>query len=407
LFADELQRDYVNNFFIGAGRSNATISILEFLLKSTTLFERFDTIVLSGDSGSGFRQTETLYFYSTIWEKYGKKVSVELLAPGHAWNMCDSHGGPLADMFVPINLAGDLITPEDACWAVEDSSLKNTTAYAHENPHERDINEDHCKVAKIMDFVSFRFSYNGADGKEMRTAGVCVAQQLSGSGRQQLFDMRSSERSAKRCSACQSNFQRPVFSHVEGEECPTEEARRGYIDPSVKEGEPAGVRNVSAAGRKRKPTSSSTQAPRKKRTKPGKPVPSSEECKENAEEPASPKQPTQPVEVGEMLLIAYDGVKCLVEALGMVGEDQFDAQFWGRTTGKSANRRFYPSWTDEDNEEQFMTDKKREELFEAQEHFNEEYLQITAPLAPLSFNDIVKRHFAYGIVIRVSVTQIL
>ena len=69
----QLQRHYVNNFFAGEHNSNATIAILDYLLSSTQTFQKFDTIFFSGDTGSGFRQCETLYYYSTLKRKYGKK----------------------------------------------------------------------------------------------------------------------------------------------------------------------------------------------------------------------------------------------------------------------------------------------------------------------------------------------
>jgi hypothetical protein len=47
--------------YFGKGTSFSTISMLDYLLGSTTVFENFDHIVLSGDTGSGLRQTETLY----------------------------------------------------------------------------------------------------------------------------------------------------------------------------------------------------------------------------------------------------------------------------------------------------------------------------------------------------------
>jgi hypothetical protein len=87
---DELQRFYIDNFYFGKGTSASTISILDYLLGSTNVFENFDHIVLSGDTGSGFRQTETMYYSSKVFHLYGKHMSIELLAPGHAGNMCDS-----------------------------------------------------------------------------------------------------------------------------------------------------------------------------------------------------------------------------------------------------------------------------------------------------------------------------
>ena len=187
---DELQRFYIDNFYFGKGTSASTISILDYLLGSTNVFENFDHIVLSGDTGSGFRQTETMYFYSKVFHLYGKHMSVELLAPGHAWNMCDSHGGHLSDLFAPLKMTNELVTPQDACNAVNSSSMTNTTAFMHENPHVRPAEEEHYKQVGITNYLSFQFAYSAADGTETHTEGVCVARELSGKDKWKVFDLR-------------------------------------------------------------------------------------------------------------------------------------------------------------------------------------------------------------------------
>jgi hypothetical protein len=49
-----------------------------------------DTIVLSGDTGNGYRAYEMLEELSTFFAKYGLKVTLMPLPPGHAWNRTDA-----------------------------------------------------------------------------------------------------------------------------------------------------------------------------------------------------------------------------------------------------------------------------------------------------------------------------
>ena len=99
-----LRRSYVDNFFSGPYGSETTIGILHYLFTSTTLFDKYSNITFSSDSGSGFRQSETLYYYSSLKSR-GKIINVQFLPPGHAFNMADSHGGHLSDVVCGTKMA--------------------------------------------------------------------------------------------------------------------------------------------------------------------------------------------------------------------------------------------------------------------------------------------------------------
>jgi hypothetical protein len=93
-----LRRTYIDNFFKGPHKAPQTIGILDFLLKSTSVFDQFDELFFSGDTGSGFRQDETIYYYTTLKGTYGKDVAAHFLAPWHAFSMANSHGGHVAEV---------------------------------------------------------------------------------------------------------------------------------------------------------------------------------------------------------------------------------------------------------------------------------------------------------------------
>jgi hypothetical protein len=68
-----------------------------------------------------------------------------------------------------------------------------------------------------------------------------VGSNLSGE-RGTLHDLRI-HKPRDRCKACELDQIRPIAAHAEGEECPAEKAASACIDPSVREGQEAGVRN--------------------------------------------------------------------------------------------------------------------------------------------------------------------
>jgi hypothetical protein len=103
-----LQRFYVDNFFQGSHKAPQTVGILDYLLRSTNVFDAFTEITLSGDTGSGFRQDESMWFYSTWKTTYGKSVNVDFLCPWHAFSMADSHGGRLAEIVAAEKAASEV-----------------------------------------------------------------------------------------------------------------------------------------------------------------------------------------------------------------------------------------------------------------------------------------------------------
>ena len=91
------------------------------------------------DNGSGFRQSETIYFYSMWQELYGKKFRPmqEQYPPWHAFSMADSMGGRLAHEFEEEKCSGDLETPGDYVAVGRSSEIENAEFFEHTYPGER------------------------------------------------------------------------------------------------------------------------------------------------------------------------------------------------------------------------------------------------------------------------------
>jgi hypothetical protein len=86
---------------------------------------------------------------------------------------------------------------------------------------------------------------------------------------------------------------------------------------------------------------------------------------------------------GEILLVEYGSRHCLCEVLDVNAEESVSVQFWGRIT---VSGRYYPSWTDKQGEENFMTDERRDQL-----HGKSQTLDPTANYHPISATQITHR----------------
>jgi hypothetical protein len=231
-----VQRLYVDNFFRGQHKSPQTTGILDYLLSSTSVFDQFTDITFSGDTGSGFRQDETLWYYSTLKAKYGKNISVDLLAPRHAFNMADSHGGRLAEIVAAEKAASEaLLSPEEFCAAVRRSKLQHTVSFFHENPGNHELVPARGAVMQTGDDIMTLHSF-----RTTGTVGVLLASKRSGR-RLRLYDLRTHEK-RDRCQPCQVLYLRPTSAHAADERCPAEKESAEYIDSSVRPGMEAGVR---------------------------------------------------------------------------------------------------------------------------------------------------------------------
>jgi hypothetical protein len=86
---------------------------------------------------------------------------------------------------------------------------------------------------------------------------------------------------------------------------------------------------------------------------------------------------------GEILLVEYESRRCLCEVLEVNADESFTVQFWGRIT---VSGRYYPSWTDKQGHENFMTDERRDKL-----HGKSGTLDPTANYHPISAIQIIHR----------------
>ena len=120
---------YADHFFKGSSYATTAIRIWEFMLSNTDTFDDVDKIVISGDTGNGFRGYDLLYFFSTVWDRIQKIIEQDWLCPRHAFGPCDRRGGHLGVVFDEVQHSAELNTPEE--FARVATRLSNETAYYH------------------------------------------------------------------------------------------------------------------------------------------------------------------------------------------------------------------------------------------------------------------------------------
>lgn len=92
------------------------------------VFDRFHTIVKSGDNGGSLKNYDTFFFSSMLWETHQVRVLWFTLCPHHAYNLCDPHGGRNKKLFLTLERqkGGALGTPEQHAAAVNAKGFQNT-----------------------------------------------------------------------------------------------------------------------------------------------------------------------------------------------------------------------------------------------------------------------------------------
>jgi hypothetical protein len=173
--SSEPQRIYLDNYFTGHCSGQSICHIWDDLLRNQDVFKPFTTIYLSGDTGSGFRSSAVLAFYSSLYHQYGITVEVHSLCPRHAYNLCDSHGAHTKRAVRSAMLSGiSVISPTDFSFVINTSQVNNTLVYDYgaiknKSPDVRDVT-----AKTINSHIAFGFAYMDEASRLTRTTGVVL-----------------------------------------------------------------------------------------------------------------------------------------------------------------------------------------------------------------------------------------
>lgn len=200
-------------------------------------------ILLSGDTGNGYRAYAMLEELSTLFAKYGYTVELLPLAPGHAWNRTDAriaHMNTFLGVLKAVSRVFMASGVARAFHAASDPSLANRRKYMYRSHvFYRAVVVDAEKAAAdkkvlgghvisttldkghmgVRGFLYFNFSVKGAGGEACHPTGYALVRQFADPNR---VDNRSYVYSWRKdllslmCQQCSNVFGGPVALTVSG-----------------------------------------------------------------------------------------------------------------------------------------------------------------------------------------------
>ena len=209
--------------------------VMDFHMKTkdeggSGVFDRFDKIYVSGDHGSHFSATKTVFNETRMFRKYGKKVHVLSLCSYHCYNRCDAAGVLSKRISEQKGREGvELVTSADFAQAINDDAATDTVGFDF-----KEINRgvgvfgDDVIVSKKSDIgadlrkmCEIDYEVNGSAGDGEYLDGVAKCRLVPFEGEFIVFELR--ERLIKtfcqRCSAVQTGGPGPVY-HEGKAQCP-------------------------------------------------------------------------------------------------------------------------------------------------------------------------------------------
>ena len=192
------------------------------------LFDRFHTIIISGDHGPHFSSAETIYHESTFYAKYKKKIRVLSLCSYHAYNRCDAAGAAVKQLArgrAKENLA--LISSSDYVFAVRENGQSNAWSYEFStiNRSKYVFDGNGCtdsfpvvqgQKLKLSEMCQLEYCFQDEFGNDSYQEGIVLARPIIGepiSSKQAFYVLDVSKGSKARgfCHKCSNRFQRPVY----------------------------------------------------------------------------------------------------------------------------------------------------------------------------------------------------
>jgi hypothetical protein len=231
LHVDYVKIRYITNTFEQPHDWRTTVGILDALLTSGE-FAQFDHITFVSDNGSGFRQSETLHYYTLVRTMHHKHVAVHMLCPRHALNRCDAHGGHIKTTAaqskaasVGVETASEFSVSLVA--ATKAGRLREEKCFEFDDPidcgvvHWIDANHRKPPSAEVAITTFHAFNtYYIENGERLYKEGVVTASTTSDSAIGALFDFRPRKR-GERCRRCEQRCFHPVvIKKGEKHECP-------------------------------------------------------------------------------------------------------------------------------------------------------------------------------------------
>ena len=200
-------------------------------------FPKVQHLILSGDTGNGFRAYAMLEELSTVFENYGYTVELSPLAPGHAWNRTDGRIAHMNTFLRLLKAKSRVFGAEGVAAAFHDASNprnRNQLKYmarSHIFFRTVDVDKDEAaelrkSMGKMMEspsldkgkmgvkgFLWFGFSVKDVAGNMVHMPGYALTREHPNPARPdnptRVFTWRNAE-AAKMCQACSDRHGGPI-----------------------------------------------------------------------------------------------------------------------------------------------------------------------------------------------------
>jgi hypothetical protein len=133
-------------------------------------------LLLSGDTGNGYRSYAMLEELGTIFAKFGYTIELAPLAPGHAWNRTDARLAHMNTFLGALKACSRVFGAQaiaEAFHAASDSKLKNRRKYmARSHVFFRRVDIDRSKAKSLRKTLGAHVSADDLDGGHMGVKGL-------------------------------------------------------------------------------------------------------------------------------------------------------------------------------------------------------------------------------------------
>ena len=235
---DPLQQLKVYNFS-GGGKSVKcdpyfVADVMDFHMKPKSeggsgVLERFTTVYISGDHGSHFSSTKTVFNESRMHSLYGKRVHVISLCSYHCYNRCDSAGVLGKRVAEKLGLDGkEIETPPEYARAVNSDGAPDVVAFSFDEINrstklfggEKILSKKNEIGVALRSMCEIVYEVKDNSGADVFLAGVAKCRAVPGEGQWTYFDLRSRYQKTF-CRGCSEKHDGPRYhqSHAELKKC--------------------------------------------------------------------------------------------------------------------------------------------------------------------------------------------
>jgi len=204
------------------------------------VLEHFTKIYISGDHGSHFSATKTVFNESRMFEKYKKKVHVVSLCSYHCYNRCDAAGVLSKNLALTAGREGkELVTSSEYAQSVMELGSSETIGFDFKEinrsvalfGNEKIVSSKKEIGAELRSMCEIDPEVKLQDGTFGYVRGVTKCRSVPFEGSWQVIELREAKLRAF-CRSCSASWLGPVY-HDGGTECPHTSCEQDHITRGI------------------------------------------------------------------------------------------------------------------------------------------------------------------------------